>query len=256
MKKLIVVSLMMFLALTANAQTGFYIGGEAGIKWDNFSYINTRGYSLGQYSVNGTWGGYLGYKLKNYTFETGYYGYYTAMPFIYIDYETAVPYSGMGVSGNSGMNTWVIPFSFGYDILFGNDHFFVRPEVSFTIYKARSWSSDKIGAWAQGISIPDFEWDTPIDEINLPPETSVGYSYRQNRINTGLGLGVSLGWRIRKRYDLYLKGSYNTTFTPVLYDVIAHQLSNDERISATNTFAGSSFGIQIGFRFYLKKSND
>jgi hypothetical protein len=256
MKKLQLTFFAFLLTCISYSQTGFYVGGEAGVKWDNFFYINSLGYSLGQYSYNGTWGGFAGYKLNNFTFETGFYGYYTALPDIYINYDTGEPFKGMGVSGSSSMDSWVIPFSFGYDIPFGNDHFFVKPEMTFLIYKGRDGNTGKIGGWGTGGDIPDFSWDTPIDDIELSPGTTLGFTYRQSNVNTGLGLGVSLGWRIKKRADIYFKGTYNTTFTPILYDVIAHQLNNNERISATNTFSGSSFGLQIGFRFYLKGNKE
>jgi len=256
MKKNYVAIFMIFAAFTANSQTGFYLGGEAGVNWDKFFYINSRGYSLGQYTFNGNWGANLGYKLKHYTFESGVYGYSLAQPDIYIDYETAVPYEGMGTSGSSSLNSWLIPGRFGYDIPFGNDHFFVKPEVSFLIFKSRANRTGKIGGWGKDGDIPDYGWDTPIDEVDLNPGTTIGDTYRQSKVNTGLGLAVSLGWRVQKRADLYFKGSYNALFTPMVYDVIEHQLSNDKRVSATNTFTGSSFNFQIGFRFYLKRNKE
>jgi len=258
MRKVKLTILLVLFAITANSQTGFYLGAEAGVNWDRFFYINTRGYSLGQYTLNGNWGGYLGYKHKHYTFETGFYGYSLALPDIYIDYETAVPYEGMGTSGSSALDSWLIPLRFGYDILFGNDHFFVKPEVSFLIFKSRENRTGKIGGWGKDGDIPGYEhgWDTPIDEVDLNPGTTLGYTYRQSKVSTGLGLSASLGWRIKKRADLYFKGSYNILFSPMVYDVIAHQLSDDKRVSATNTFTGNSLLFQIGFRFYLKRDKE
>jgi len=253
MRKVKLTFFLIMFAFAANSQTGLYLGAEAGVNWDKFFYINSRGYSLGQYTFNGNWGGYLGYKLKHYTFETGFYGYYLALPDIYINYETAVPDKGMGVSGSSALDSWVIPLRFGYDIPFANDHFFVKPEVSFLIIKSRENRTGKIGTWGKDGEIPDYGWETPIDDVDLHPGTTLAYTYRPSKINTGLGLSCSLGWRIKKRVDLYFKGSYNTMFTPMVYDVIGHQLNNDDRISATNTFTGSSFSFQIGFRFYLKR---
>jgi len=256
MKKIQLTFFAVLFSFAAYSQTGLYLGGEAGINWDRFFYINSRGYSFGQYTFNGNWGGYLGYKLKHYTIETGFYGCSLALPDIYIDYDNAVPNEGMGVSGSSALDSWVIPLRFGYDIPFGNDHFFVKPEVSFLIFKSRENSTGKIGGWGKDGEIPDYGWDTPIDEVDLNPGTTLAFTYRPTKVNPGLGLSCSLGWRIKKRADLYFKGSYNTMFTPMLYDVIGHQLNNDERISATNTFTGNSFNFQIGFRFYLKRNKE
>ena len=256
MKKIHLTFLMALVVFTANSQTGLYLGGEAGVKWDHFFYINSKGYSLGQYTVDGSWGGYLGYKLKSFTFEAGYYGYSTDNPDIYIDYNTAVPYKGMGVNGSSGMDSWVMPFSFGYDIPFGNDHFFVKPDVSFLIYKARGYREGPISCWGKDNLIDDFFCGEPIEDLDIPPGGSVGYVYRTQKVNTGLGVSLSLGWRIKKRADIYFKGSYNSTFTSVLYDNVAHQLNSDERVSATNTFTGNSFLFQFGFRFYFKRTKE
>ena len=256
MKKINLTFLMVLLAFTANSQTGFYFGAEAGVKWDRFFYVNSRGYSLGQYSVDGSWGGFVGYKLKNYTFESGFYGYSTAIPDVYIDYETAVPYKGMGISGSSGMDSWVIPFSFGYDIPFAHDRFFVKPDISFLIYKAKDYRDGVISCWGKDQPADIWLCDTPIDDLDIQPGGSAGYSYRAQKVNTGLGLSVSLGWRIKKRADIYFKGSYNSTFSPVIYETVAHQLNSDKRVSATNTFTGDSFLFQFGFRFYLKRDKE
>jgi len=90
MKKIQLTFFAVLFSFAAYSQTGLYLGGEAGINWDRFFYINSRGYSFGQYTFNGNWGGYLGYKLKHYTIETGFYGCSLALPDIYIDYDTSL----------------------------------------------------------------------------------------------------------------------------------------------------------------------
>lgn len=69
-KKIILIIILAMPVGILFAQKGFYVGYENGLKFDKFFYVNSKGYSLTQMPVDGVFGGYVGYKLKNYTFET------------------------------------------------------------------------------------------------------------------------------------------------------------------------------------------
>ncbi len=252
MKKLIVIFFLTLFAETAVSQNGFYLGYENGLKIDKFYYINSKGYSLTQSAFDGVWGAYVGYKIKNYTLETGFYGYYSSEPAVVYDYQTGKPDKTLSFFGSSDMNTWAIPFRFGYEFLFMHDQLVLKPEVSFVMLLARDYSDDQpSGGWGENVS------PFPGDPNYIPTgsDSTRAYFYRPDKVNMGMEASLSFGYRIKQRADIYLKGTYSSSFNPLFYDTITHY-SEEETVTATNTFTGNSFLFQIGLRFYFGKRDE
>lgn len=249
MKKVAIFICFVLFTNVGMSQTGFYLGYENGLKFDKFFYVNSKGYSLTLMPADGLFGAYVGYKLKSYTFETGFYGYYTSSPFVGYDYSTGIPSTTSSSSGSSDMDNWVIPFRFGKEFLFAKNQVFVKPEISLLIYIARDYSSTQpIGSWGDNAS--HFPGDT--SHISSSTDSTVAYGYRTNKVNFGIGTAVSVGYRFKEKADIYLKGNYDASFSPLYYDTITHY-SSDDIVYATSTFAGNSFALQIGVRYYFAK---
>ncbi|NOX85692.1 MAG: hypothetical protein GXO86_06975 [Chlorobi bacterium] len=249
MKKLQLIIILLTFTGTSVAQNSFYVGYENGIKFDKFFYVNSKGYSLTQMPIDGVFGGYVGYKLKRATFETGFYGYYTSDPFVNYDYETGIPGRTSASSGSSGMDSWVIPLRFGYEFLFAGNKLFLKPEISFIIIFARDYSSDQpTGGWGQNVS--PFPGDTTF--VPKTSDSTRAYDYRPAKVSFGMETSLSFGYRFKQRADIYLKGTYSSSFTPLYYNTITHY-SATETVTATNTFTGNSFLFQIGLRFYFSR---
>lgn len=249
MKKTALFLSLFFLALAGKSQTGFYLGYENGIKFDKFFYVNSKGNSLTQMPMDGVFGVYAGYKLKSYTFESGFYGYYTSSPRINYDYSSGDVSSSSSSGGSSGMNSWVIPFRFGTEFLFANKQVFIEPQVSLLLFVARDYSSNQpIGRWGENISF--FPGDTSYTPKS--PDSTIAYCYRTAKVNLGIGTALSVGYRIKEKVDIYLKGSYYASFSPLYYETITHY-SSDDIVYATDTFNGNSYLLQIGVRYYFAK---
>ncbi|NCA85791.1 MAG: hypothetical protein EOM83_09475, partial [Clostridia bacterium] len=107
MKKLFVIFTTSLLSVAGFSQDGFYLGYENGGLFDRYHYVNSKGYELTQGSIGGVYGGYVGYKQNSYSLETGFYGYFSARPFIDYDYATGIPHKSLSMS--SGVESWMIP---------------------------------------------------------------------------------------------------------------------------------------------------
>lgn len=249
MKRVLVVLMLVLLQTSVFSQSGFYLGGETGLKFDRFHYINSKGYALTMLPVDGVFGGYIGYKLKGYTIETGFYGYYTSHPFLNYDYNTAQPSRSSSSSGGSGMDSWVIPLRFGKEFLFFRNRFFVKPEVAFTTIIARDYSDNQPNSgWGENVSpFPGYPYFNPTSS-----DSTRAYSYRASKSSFGIESSVSIGYRFKEKADVYLKTNYHSSFSPLYYDTITHY-SENEIVYATNTHTGNSFLFQIGLRYFFAK---
>lgn len=248
MKTIFLILLSTIIVGTTLAQTGFYVGYENGGKWDKWHYINSKGFALNEMQLDGVFGGYFGYKHKSYSVESGLYGYYTNSPMINYDYSTGQISKSMGSFGSSNMNSWVVPIRFGKDFLFLNKKIFIKPELSFfTIIARNHTAAQPNGSWGENISIPG---DTTF--IPTSADSTIGYTYRTSKVNFGLESSISIGYRFKEKADIYIKGSYCSSFSPILYETITHY-SNAEIVKATDTFYGNSFLVQIGLRYYFAK---
>lgn len=248
MKKLIGILFTLMLTITCFAQNGFYLGYENGGKLDKFHYINDKGYSLEQLSLDGIFSINIGYRLKDYSIETGLQGFYTSSPFVSYNYTTSKPSKSSSLGGGSNMNSWIIPLRFGKDFMMCKNRFFVKPELSFTTIIARDYSSGQSnGGWGENVSFPG---DTSF--VPTSPDSTRGYWYRTSKINFGIETSLSLGYRFKEKADIYIKGSYHSSFSPIFYDTFTHY-SATEVVKGTQTFTGTSFLLQIGLRYYFAK---
>lgn len=248
MKKVFGIMAATLLSVTVFAQKGFYLGYENGIKWDKFHYINEKENELNHFGFDGVIGVVVGYKIKGYTIETGVQNYYTSKPGIIYDYNTGEAHKSVFSTGSSGMNSCIIPLRFGKEYMMCNNKLFVKPEVAFTTIISQGLSVDgSIGEWGTGIHFPGDEG------FSVPSADSTkGSTYRKSNIDFGIETNLSFGVRIKERADLFVKGSYHSSFNPLFYDTIIHY-SENEPVNATQTFTGNSFLFQIGTRFYFGK---
>lgn len=249
MGKLIIILFALVINFIGFAQEGIYIGYENGGKFDKFHYVNSEGFALSMLPLDGVLGAYIGYNLQGYTLETGFYGFYTSHPFVSYDYATAKPSRSSSSGGSSDMNNWVIPLRFGKEFLFFANRFFLKPEIAFTAILARDYSDDQpTGGWGENVSpFPGFPYFSPTSS-----DSTRAYSYRTSRVNMGIETAFSFGYRFKEKADIYLKGSYHSSFNPLYYETIIHY-SDDEIVKATSTHTGNSFLIQIGLRYFLAK---
>ena len=248
MKTTIFAFIFIFSINLLHAQNGFYVGYENGGKWDQFHYLNSKGYSLNKFQLDGVLGGYIGYRLIKVTFETGFYGYYTSSPSLQYNYATGAIEKTYGCFGSSSMNSWMIPLRFGNEYFFLKDRLFIKPEIAFTTMIARDYSDNQpCGSWGENIFIPG-------DSTYIPTsaDSSKGNCYRSSKINFGVETSLSAGYRFKKRADIYLKATYAAGFSPVYYETITHY-SATENVQAAKSFNGNSLLMQIGLRFYFGK---
>lgn len=245
MKKVIIIFILTAIVGTAIAQTGLYIGYENGFKMDKFIYVNSVNKGLTGVQPVEVLGGFLGYKFENYTLETGFYSYGTNIPIIHYDFSTAEPTkSGPAVSG-TGMGQWVIPLRIGREFHFSKNRFFIKPEISFNTFIAKEYSKDRlVGGWGENISFPG--------NISTAADSTLANTYGTKKIIFGVEPSILIGYRIKEKFDISLKGSYNSCFSPLYFDTITH-FSSEENVTATNSFYGNAFLIQIGVKYFFAK---
>lgn len=245
MKNVFIILFLTAIAGTTIAQTGLYIGYENGFKFDKFHYINSKSINLTGVQPGGVFGGYLGYKFDNYTVETGFYSYDAGTPVINYDYSSGQPsFTGGSVSGTD-MGHWMIPVRLGREFHFSGNEFFIKPEISFNTFIAKGYTNDQpINGWISDNRL--------IGEIATSPDSTIGITYGTTRMNFGIEPSILIGYRIKEKFDISLKGSYNCCFKPLYYDTITHY-SSDEIVTATNTQYGNIILIQIGVKYYFAK---
>lgn len=230
------------------SQSGMYFGGEAGLKIDNFQYVNSKGYALRMLPVDGAFGGYMGYNLKGYTFETGFYGYYASHPYPGYNYSTGVPSRTSSSGGSSGMDSWVIPLRFGKEFLFSKSRFFIKPEFAITTIIARDYSVNQPNeGWGENVSpFPGYPLFNPTSS-----DSTRAYIYRASKSNFGIESSFSCGFRLKKKADVYVKISYHSSFSPLYYETITHY-SESETVYATSTHTGNALLMQFGLRYFIE----
>ncbi len=245
MRKVFIILILTTTVITTFAQTGLYIGYENGFKFDKFHYVNSKNYSLSGVQQVEVLGGYIGYKLADFTLETGFYSYGTNIPIIEYNYLTGQSgKAGSAVSG-TGMGQWVIPVRFGKEFHCSGNKFFVKPEIAFNTFIAKEYSQEQpIGGWGVNIANPAY--------IPTTSDSTVANTFGTSHLNFGLEPGILVGYRIKEKFDISVKGSYNSCFKPLYYDIISHY-SSTGTVTATNSFYGNAFLFQIGVKYYFAK---
>jgi hypothetical protein len=245
MKKTIIISIFTVIVGSAIAQTGLYFGYENGFKMDKFSYVNSKNKSLTGVQPVEVLGGYLGYKFDDYTLETGFYSYGMNIPVIHYNFATGEPgKSGVAMSG-TGMGHWVIPVRMGKEFHFSECRFYIKPDISFNTFIAKGYSKDQpISGWGENLSFPGHIW--------AATDSTLATTYGTTRMNFGIEPGIIIGYRIKEKFDITLKGSYNSCFKPLYYDALTHY-SGEETVTATNILYGNAFLLQIGVKYFIAK---
>lgn len=246
MKQVLSMIMLALFVSICNSQNSFYIGYENGGKWDNFSYINSKGYQLTQLQLDGVLSLNVGYRFEKYTIESGMQGFYLSFPIIKYDYTTCKPGKSLASGGGSAMNSWVIPLRFGKEFLMCKNRLILKPEMSFTTIIARDYSENQpMSEWGENVSFPG---DTSF--VPTSPDSTRGHGHRTSKVNFGVESGLSLGYRFKNIAEIYCKGSIHYCLNPLYYDVITHYSSTGE-VHATNTMTGVSYLFQIGLRYYF-----
>lgn len=244
MKSLLILTIALLITYNVNAQKGLYVGYENGLKWDFYDYIDNEATNYNHLAMDGVWGGYLGYKWKGYTVETGFYGYYLSAPSLVFDSVTGIP-EKRGSGGSSGMNKWVIPVRVGKEFTFCKGRLFLKPEVGFLTMIARDYGPDNsVGSGGYGIRFHG------ADEWYIPGrDSSRTNHYITGKYNFALETSLSGGVRLWNHFDIYLKGTLTTGFTSTMYNTITYDspYKHIKAVSATR----NSMIYQIGVRYNL-----
>jgi hypothetical protein len=247
MKKLLLMAALVaaFSVETVSSQTGIYIGYENGLKWDKFNYINSKGFSANHTSFNSLYGGYVGFKLNRYTIETGFYYHYLSINTYQYDRATGAIGLWNGRSHGSGEDSWVIPLRFGMEFNLAKKRIFIKPEIGLTGIIATNYSKSQPYGWgAENIRM---------DSTFIPTtgDSTITYMYRTSKFNLGYEVSLSAGVRIKKKFDIYIKGSVYNSFKPLYYETITYY-SDLGNATATNMFHGNSFTLQFGLRYLFE----
>jgi len=233
---------------TVFAQTGIYFGIENGPRWDKFNYINSRGFYANKLTTNYILGGFVGFKLNHYSIETGlYYHYFSENDYTY-NRSTGELNKYKGGSHSSGDNKLIIPLRFGVEFKLLKNTIFIKPEIGVSAIITKEYNKTQpYGAFFESPNL---------DSLSVPinGDSTMGLIYQFSKFNLGYEVSLTAGFRIKKRFDIYFKGSLFNSFTPMQYETITYY-SNSGNETATKLFHGNSFALQIGLRyqFDLKK---
>ena len=244
MKSLAFFIILSLIPLFCTAQNGLFIGYENGFLLDRFNYVNSKGYSLDQSGIGGTFGGYLGYRMNTYSIETGFYAHSSMHPFVDYDYATGKPSASN--SYGSGAERFVIPLRVAKEILFVQEKLVIRPEVALNVMILRDYAdSDHIGGWGENVSA------LPGDNsfTGQTPDSTRAFGYVPSRTNFSIETGLSIAYRFKKVADIYLKGSYLAGFKTMYYETITHW-SVSEVVHATSVNS-NAFTLQVGLRYFF-----
>lgn len=246
MKSFPVFILLFFIPLFCTAQNGLFIGYENGFLLDRFNYVNSKGYSLDQSGIGGTYGGFVGYRLNTYSLETGFYAHNSMHPFVDYDYATGKPSSSN--SYGSGAQRFVIPLRVAKEFLLAQEKLVIRPEVALNVMILRDYTnSDPIGGWGENVSA------LPGDNsyTGQTPDSTRAWGYVPSHTNLSIETGLSVAYRFKKVADIYLKGSYLAGFKTMYYETITHY-SATEVVQATSVNS-NAFTLQVGLRYFFDR---
>lgn len=246
MKKLPLILFSLFISGICLSQNGFYVGYENGGLFDRFHYVNSKGFELTQTSIGGVLGGIVGYKYKNYSLETGFYGYYSNSPFVEYNYSTSEV--SKSNSSGSGAESWIIPLRLGMEFLIAKQKVFFKPEIAFNTFISRDYSENQPSmGWGENVAA--FPGDPNF--IPTTSDSTRAFGYITSKMNFGIETSLSIGYRFKQKVDIFIKGSYLANFRPLYYETITHY-SEAEIVDATSVNV-NSFLMQIGLKYYFAK---
>lgn len=237
---------LLLIVAQSKAQQGLCFSYQNGGIWNQFNYINAKGASIQQFTLDGTFGLCLSYQWKTFSVESGVDFKYTSAPLVAYNYEnSSVSYSSASY-GSSGMNNIGIPLRIRKEFNVLKNVLFLAPEFGFSTVIARNYSEgEPVAQWGENITNQGI-----LPYIPTSPDSTLGIGYRTTKFNFGSETSLSMYARIKKRFDVYIKGTFYSSFSPLYYENITHY-SSDETVSALQTMSGNSLQAQIGLRIHL-----
>lgn len=246
MKNPILVIIASLFMLSGFSQNNFYIGYELGGLFDRHHYTNENGASLSQFSIGGVRGAHIGYRIKTYTIETGFYNFNSTSPHWNYNFETGEVSKSNSMS--DAQQKFSIPLRFGKEFLFAQRKIYLKPEMGINLLLSRDYSMPQPnGGWASGVI---FDPENP-DSLSFSPYYTIADAYETQNIGLGIETNLTIGFRFKQRGDIYMKMGYLAQLSPMYMEVI-EQHSPTETIEATSVSLNAAF-LQIGLRLYLKQ---
>lgn len=237
---------LLLIGMSGKAQQGLCFSYQNGGIWNQFNYINAKGTSIQKFTLDGTFGLGLSYQRGSYSVESGVEFKYTSVPLVSYNYENSSASYSSASYGTSGMNNVGIPLRMRKEFNLFKNIFFLAPELGLSAIIARDFDKgEPVGFWGENITYQGI-----LPYVPTSPDSSMGTGYRTRKINFGCETSFSLYSRIKKRFDIYLKGTFYSSFSPLYYENITH-FSSDETVSALQTMSGNSLQAQIGLRIHL-----
>ncbi|MBN1950539.1 MAG: hypothetical protein JW801_05005 [Bacteroidales bacterium] len=250
-------ALLSTLAFPIAGQKGFYAGTEFANKRDYYSFVNSAGSSADHGILTNLYGGYVGYQHSRLSFETGLYQFTSMVPEITYDAENDRPFFGKAAHRTDANNTQVIPLRFGYDFPFRKKGFYLNSFIGLMVIYNDIETNSRVVNWIREEEDGNTStgYVTEGDSI-IPFPTgamfSYGTGYATDRFNLGYQAGISAGYRIKDRIDIYIRLSALGSFNLLYFENVQYNY-HDELISGTTGFHGNSTALHLGLRFYLRK---
>lgn len=242
MRNIISLLFIFSISISGISQNNPYFGIEFGGLFDRYHYENDHAYSENHIFNGGSTGIHLGYRMKTYTFEVGTYWYFTRSPYISYDFVTG-EISPKKVS-KVELKYYVIPFRLGKEIQFVNTQIYLKPEIGFSliVLKGRADNDNTNKGWG----IEENGNSNKIDSINYYTFAQV---YEKTKLGMALETNLSIGYRFKEKFDIYLRGSYLYYFSSMYEEDIVHHSPIDLVIAERSKT--SAILMHLGVRIKL-----
>ncbi len=231
------------------AQKSYQFGIETTVKFTSFQYLNSNGFTLNSKVINPIYGLNFTYFKNLYSFETGLLSSIEFNPTYNYNIRTGRIHSPFFYSALSTFKYYTIPLRFGKLFYIGKSNFYINPEFCFNVMFSNNYNTKTpYMYWTR------FNYDQ--SQVNVISDSTHVESYILSPINFSIEPAFTIGY-IKKRFFIYLKGSYSANLKPVLYQRITHYLNSGEIIHANSTNIGNGFAIQVGLKygFLMKRKN-
>lgn len=259
-KKSLFIGMILLLGMVSlQAQNGVYMGGEFANKRDYYHFTNNQGTSVNQGMLCNSYGIYLGYQFKRFSYETGLFQYTSSVPEITYDWDKERAHFGRGAHSTSANTMQVIPLRAGYDFLSRHKGLYLQPSLGLLLIYNHTEPNERVFAWSiveeaagsyLGIGISG---DT-ILPVPSSGKFSHGTGYSTTPLNLGFQAGLRIGYRIKEKLDIYLGISASGSLNLLYFENVLYQY-DEELIAGTTSFSGNSTTLQLGIKYYLKRKD-
>jgi hypothetical protein len=245
------------LRLPASAQSGVYLGAEFGNKRDYYNFSNSEGSSVTHGILTDLYGIYAGYSKNRYALESGIYLYNSLVPEITWDEVNERPFFGKAAHSTNANSTWVIPLRIGYDFTGRRKSVYLQPFLGVMLIMNDVEKNSRMVSWAR-IEDPEGSSGGQMvtgDSLLPVPDNAMfshGIGYSTTPLNIGVQGGFSIGYRFKKRLDIYMKFTAHSSFSLLYFENVQYQYDSGP-VTGTTTFQGSSTAIQLGVKYFLRK---